>query len=92
MRTCLAWYVSEQCHQLWLILFKIQYAGSPFYTMGLLGFKLALLLAYLRISGFNPVHRVIIYVVLVATVLNQVVFTCLLMFSCHPVRSLNSAT
>ena len=66
---------------------QIQYTGSTFYTMGLLGFKLALLFAYLRITGFNKVHRMIIYVVIAATFANQIVFTCVLDFSCHPVRT-----
>lgn len=53
--------------------------------MGLLGFKLALLLAYLRITGFNRHNRKIIYMVMVLCTLNQLAFTFVLMFACSPV-------
>lgn len=58
--------------------------------MGLLGFKLALLLAYLRVGGFDRTHRIVIYVVIVVCCLNQVAFSCILMFSCHPVCDLEN--
>ena len=55
------------------------------YTLGLLGFKLGLLFAYLRIGGFNKFHRIGIYIVIAACLINQILFTCILCFACKPV-------
>ncbi|PYH93080.1 hypothetical protein BO71DRAFT_291755, partial [Aspergillus ellipticus CBS 707.79] len=63
---------------------KIQYAGGPLYTLALLGFKVSLLCSYIRIGGFVKVYRVITTVALVACVCNQVTFTFVLCFACHP--------
>ncbi|KAE8348187.1 hypothetical protein BDV28DRAFT_164873 [Aspergillus coremiiformis] len=59
---------------------KIQYAGGPIYVMGLLGFKVSLLASYLRIGGFIRKYRIIITMTIVAVVINQLLFACLLIF------------
>ncbi|KAJ5605173.1 hypothetical protein N7510_010327 [Penicillium lagena] len=64
---------------------KIQYATGPFYTLALLGFKIALLTSYLRMGGFVKTYRIIIIIVLVAVTINQVLFTLLVCVSCIPV-------
>lgn len=69
----------------------MQYSGGPVYTLALLGFKVSLLTAYIRIGGFVQMYKAILQVVIAACVCNQLVFTFLLMFACHPVcRVLNA--
>ncbi|KAJ5806838.1 hypothetical protein N7474_010430, partial [Penicillium riverlandense] len=63
---------------------KLQYIAGPFYTLGLLGFKIALLASYLRMGGFIRTYRIIIIIVLVAVTINQVLFTLLICFKCTP--------
>lgn len=53
--------------------------------MALLGFKVSLLAAYIRIGGFVQTYNTILIVAIVAVVCNQLVFTLILLFACHPV-------
>ncbi|KAL2216001.1 hypothetical protein M432DRAFT_647162 [Thermoascus aurantiacus ATCC 26904] len=64
---------------------KIQYSGGPVYTLALLGFKLSLLFSYLRIGGFVKSYAYIIYGVIVLVICNQIIFTCVISFACHPI-------
>jgi hypothetical protein len=65
---------------------QIQYAGGPFYTLALLGFKLALLFSYLRIAGFVQVYRKILFGLVILCICNQITFTLLICLTCVPVR------
>ncbi|KAF7113927.1 hypothetical protein CNMCM5793_006110 [Aspergillus hiratsukae] len=64
---------------------RVQYAGGPVYTLALLGFKVSLLASYLRIGGFVRAYRIVIIAVIVACVGNQLAFTFVLCFACHPI-------
>ncbi|GIK06360.1 hypothetical protein Aspvir_002008 [Aspergillus viridinutans] len=64
---------------------KVQYTGGPVYTLALLGFKVSLLASYLRIGGFVKAYRIVIIAVIVACVGNQLAFTFVLCFACHPI-------
>lgn len=64
---------------------QLQYAGGPIYTMALLGFKVSLLAAYIRIGGFVKTYKMVLIVAIVACVCNQLAFTLLLLFACRPV-------
>lgn len=63
----------------------MQYDGGPIYTMALLGFKVSLLAAYIRIGGFVKTYKTVLIVAIVACVCNQLAFTFLLLFACRPV-------
>lgn len=65
---------------------KVQYAGGPIYTLALLGFKISLLTSYLRIGGFVPLYRYVIYGAIVAVSCNQFIFTLVISLACHPVH------
>lgn len=65
---------------------QIQYAGGPFYTLALLGFKLALLSSYLRIAGFVQFYRKILFGLFILCICNQITFTLLICLTCIPVR------
>lgn len=67
---------------------KLQYAGGPIYTMALLGFKVSLLTAYIRIGGFVQSYRNVLIGAIVACVANQLIFTFILLFACRPVSLL----
>ncbi|CAL5869257.1 uncharacterized protein PFLUO_LOCUS3485 [Penicillium psychrofluorescens] len=64
---------------------KLQYVTGPLYTLALLGFKVALLTSYYRMGGFVKTYRIIIIIVLVAVILNQVLFTFLVFLTCIPI-------
>ncbi|TEY59728.1 hypothetical protein BOTCAL_0187g00020 [Botryotinia calthae] len=66
---------------------RINYAGRPFYMMGILGFKVSLCLSYLRIlSKGQPTYRLLIWIVMVLCILGHTVGTLVLMFNCHPIQ------
>jgi hypothetical protein len=68
--------------------FKIQihYAGRPFYQVGVLGFKAALCVAYMRIlSRGQRVYRIIIWAVMITCIAGHVACTLVLIFQCRPV-------
>jgi hypothetical protein len=68
--------------------FKIQihYAGRPFYQIGVLGFKAALCVAYLRIlSRGQHLYRIIVWAVMITCIAGHVACTLVLIFQCRPV-------
>lgn len=67
---------------------KIQFAGGPVYTLDLLGFKVALLAAYLRIGGFVETYRIVIFVAIGLCVCNQIAFTLTMILSCIPIAKM----
>jgi len=68
--------------------FKIQihFAGRPFYQIGVLGFKAALCVAYMRIlSRGRRLYRIIVWVVMITCIAGHVACTLVLIFQCRPV-------
>ncbi|KAJ5468798.1 hypothetical protein N7475_006550 [Penicillium sp. IBT 31633x] len=66
---------------------KLNYAGRPFYQLGIAGFKASLCLSYLRlISGTSKhIYRSIIWSVIVISTLGHIAGTLSLIFNCTPV-------
>ena len=67
---------------------KIQYSCGPLYALALLGFKLSLLTWYLRIGGVVSAYRNITIVVIIAIVINQLLITFIVIFTCIPVAKI----
>lgn len=65
---------------------QINFAGRPLYMIGILGFKVALCWAYLRIlkASPNPRYKILIYVVMAGAIIGHVVGTFILLFQCSP--------
>jgi hypothetical protein len=69
-----------------LTIFQINFAGRPFYQIGVLGFKVALCVAYLRIlSHAQRLYRIIVWVVMTTCIAGHVACTLVLIFQCKPV-------
>ncbi|KAL8946604.1 MAG: hypothetical protein Q9222_007024 [Ikaeria aurantiellina] len=66
----------------------INFAGRPFYMIGILGFKVALCWAYLRIlkASPNPRYKFLIYVTMIGAILGHIAGTFVLIFQCSPVK------
>ncbi|KAL8754889.1 MAG: hypothetical protein Q9184_004970 [Pyrenodesmia sp. 2 TL-2023] len=67
---------------------KINFAGRPFYMLGILGFKVSLCLAYLRIlhgSG-NRLYKIIIKTIMGGAIVTHLAGTLILLFQCRPVH------
>ncbi|KAL8685580.1 MAG: hypothetical protein Q9218_007673 [Villophora microphyllina] len=66
----------------------INFTGRPFYMMGILGFKVALCWAYLRIlkASPNPHYKILIFVVMAGAIVGHVAGTFVLIFQCKPVQ------
>ncbi|KAI4238274.1 MAG: hypothetical protein LQ349_001221 [Xanthoria aureola] len=66
----------------------INFAGRPIYMFGILGFKVALCWAYLRIlkASPNPRYKILIYVVMAGAIIGHVAGTFVLIFQCSPPR------
>ncbi|KAI4728928.1 hypothetical protein E4T49_03374 [Aureobasidium sp. EXF-10728] len=64
---------------------RVQFAGGPIYCLAVLGFKLSLLITYLRVAGFNRIYAIIVWVVIVSVVISQILFTILLSAGCRPI-------
>ncbi|KAG9689085.1 hypothetical protein KCU95_g2000, partial [Aureobasidium melanogenum] len=64
---------------------RIQFAGGPLYCLTVLGFKLSLLISYLRVAGFNRIYATVVWTVLVSVVVSQILFTILLSVGCQPI-------
>ncbi|KAF4625375.1 hypothetical protein G7Y89_g12788 [Cudoniella acicularis] len=63
------------------------FAGRPFYMLGLMGFKVALCLGYLRIlSRGKKTYRQVIWGVMIACVVSHVVGTLFLVLVCLPLK------
>ncbi|KAE8153037.1 integral membrane protein [Aspergillus avenaceus] len=67
---------------------KINFAGRPFYQMGIAGFKAALCLSYLRLlSGTSrKMYKILIWAVLIISTLGHAAGTLILILNCKPVR------
>ncbi|QQK44270.1 Integral membrane protein [Penicillium digitatum] len=68
--------------------FKLNYAGRPFYQVGIAGFKASLCLSYLRlISGTSKrLYRIVIWIVIMASTLGHIAGALGLLFNCTPIR------
>ncbi|KAG9959563.1 hypothetical protein KCU61_g7292, partial [Aureobasidium melanogenum] len=64
---------------------RIQFAGGPLYCLTVLGFKLSLLISYLRVAGFNRTYATVVWTVLVSVLISQSLFTILLSVGCQPI-------
>jgi len=66
----------------------INFAGRPFYQIGILGFKVALCWAYLRIlkTSQKPRYRALVWTVMIACIIGHVAGALILIFQCSPVR------
>lgn len=69
---------------------EINFAGRPLYMAGITGFKVALCLAYLRITGGRTKsdqsrYRTLIWCMLVFAVVSHLGGTLVLLFQCNPV-------
>jgi len=63
---------------------KLQYAGAPFYILGILGFKLSLLISYIRIASERRYKRMVMGLIAACTAFSlSFLFTQL--FLCNPV-------
>ncbi|KAL8890308.1 MAG: hypothetical protein Q9205_005071 [Flavoplaca limonia] len=64
----------------------INFAGRPIYMFGILGFKVALCWAYLRIlkASPNPRYKILIYIVMIGAIVGHVAGTLVLIFQCSP--------
>lgn len=66
---------------------EVNYAGRPFYMLGLLGFKCSLCFAYLRITAnINSTYRIVIWLFMSFTILAHVAGILVLLFQCTPVK------
>ncbi|KAJ6078796.1 hypothetical protein N7467_008549 [Penicillium canescens] len=67
---------------------KLNYAGRPFYQVGIAGFKASLGLSYLRlISGTSKItYRIVIWIVIAVCTLGHIAGALVLIFNCTPVR------
>ncbi|KAI7282826.1 hypothetical protein KC345_g3317 [Hortaea werneckii] len=59
-------------------------AGGPLYALGILGFKLSLLLVYHQLAGFKRLYRSVLWVTMALVTLNSVAFAFVFAFSCDP--------
>ncbi|KAI5204328.1 hypothetical protein E4T38_04714 [Aureobasidium subglaciale] len=64
---------------------RTQFAGGPLYCLTVLGFKLSLLISYLRVAGFNRTYATIVWVVMGSVIVCQILFTILLSAGCRPI-------
>jgi hypothetical protein len=64
---------------------QVNFAGRPFYMLGVLGFKVSLCFAYLRLVEKRRVYRRITWAVLITCTLAHIGGTLVLMFQCNPV-------
>jgi hypothetical protein len=71
---------------------QLNYAGRPFYQLGIAGFKASLCLSYLRlISGTSMnMYRILIWGVIVLCTVGHIAGALVLIFNCSPVRDLTS--
>lgn len=71
-----------------MVFTQVNFAGRPFYQIGILGFKVALCWAYLRIlkTSQKPGYRALVWTVMVACIIGHVAGALILIFQCSPVR------
>ena len=68
---------------------RVNFAGRPFYMLGILGFKVSLCLAYLRLLSAQRTYRRITWAVLITCALTHLGGILVLMFQCKPVSKRN---
>ncbi|KAJ4315869.1 hypothetical protein N0V84_008138 [Fusarium piperis] len=61
----------------------VQYIGAPFYVVGIYGFKMSLLLSYMRVFPGN--HRIAAIIVAVIISMAHIAFICVFLFLCTPI-------
>lgn len=68
---------------------KVNYAGRPFYQLGISFFKIALLVSYLRLlqGTDNKLYAKVVWVVIWLVFLSHLGCTFALVFACTPVRT-----
>ena len=71
-----------------MVLAQVNFAGRPFYQIGILGFKVALCWAYLRIlkTSSKPKYRALVWTIMIACIIGHVAGALILIFQCSPVR------
>lgn len=67
---------------------QINFVGRPFYMFGILGFKVALCFAFLRImkTSSHTIYRGITWFVMISCIVGHVAGTFILIFQCKPTR------
>ncbi|KAJ5131699.1 hypothetical protein N7448_005857 [Penicillium atrosanguineum] len=67
---------------------RLNYAGRPFYQLGIAGFKASLCLSYLRLlSGTSKtIYRIVIWVVIAISTVGHIVGSLILLLDCSPVQ------
>ncbi|KAE8395230.1 hypothetical protein BDV23DRAFT_178751 [Aspergillus alliaceus] len=67
---------------------KLNYAGRPFYQVGIAGFKASLCLSYLRLLSKTSMslYRSLIWTVVIISTLGHIAGACTLIFNCRPVE------
>ncbi|EEU43594.1 uncharacterized protein NECHADRAFT_45518 [Fusarium vanettenii 77-13-4] len=61
----------------------VQYIGAPFYVIGIYGFKMSLLLSYMRVFPGN--YRIATIIVAVIISMAHIAFICVFLFLCTPI-------
>ncbi|KAL6353895.1 hypothetical protein LRP88_12890 [Fusarium phalaenopsidis] len=61
----------------------VQYIGAPFYVVGIYGFKMSLLLSYMRVFPGN--YRIAAIIVAVIISMAHIAFICVFLFLCTPI-------
>jgi len=71
---------------------RVNFAGRPFYQLGISFFKIALLLSYLRLfeGTHEKVYRRAVWISVWAIFLGHLGCTLSLIFACSPVRCVSS--
>ncbi|KAH0613717.1 uncharacterized protein H6S33_005603 [Morchella sextelata] len=65
---------------------EVNFAGRPFYMLGITGFKVSLCLAYIRLVNKQKTYRQITWWILWGCVLSHIGGILVLMFQCKPVQ------
>ncbi|CAI7635383.1 unnamed protein product [Penicillium pancosmium] len=70
-----------------MVMSMINYAGRPFYQIGIAGFKTSLCLSYLRLleGTSKSIYRIVIWVVIALSTVGHIVGALILIFTCKPV-------
>ena len=59
--------------------------GGPIYCIALLGFKLTLLISYLRLASVSVWYRRVLWAIMFLVTANQIAFAFVLSFGCSPI-------
>ncbi|GAB1195903.1 hypothetical protein APSETT444_005168 [Aspergillus pseudonomiae] len=71
-----------------MVVSMLNYAGRPFYQIGIAGFKASLCLSYLRLLTKTSlsIYRILIWAVLSISTAGHIAGALALLFNCHPVQ------